>query len=155
MTTATELPESTFDDTARKAFLSSGQVIHGFHQSTVCKNERCPVHKPTDHELRQYALWFNFNSFLFERLVPALDGESVYYVPDPDDYNLLKNNGVYVYRNAAVCRFCKEEVVSYRDYDENTCSCGELKVKGGHKKMERIGTGWIENSIIYSNGRFL
>lgn len=149
------ISESTFDDTKRKAYLSSGQVINQFHQSTVCASDRCPVHKPTEHDLRQYALRFNMDSFLFERIVPSQDGQTEHYIPDPDDFNLNKNNGRVIYRNAAICRLCRFEVVSYSKYDTNTCECGELTVEGGHEEMRRIGEGWIENSVIFENGHFI
>ena len=155
MTNPATIAESTFDDQRHKAFLSSGQVIHGFHDSNMCADGPCPVHKPTDHELRKYALKFNFDAFLFERIVPAVDGSEEFCIPDPDDYNLRLNNGLVIYRNSAICRFCKETLVVFRVYDEKTCSCAALTIKGGHKEMVRIGHRWIENSIIYQNGRFL
>lgn len=155
MTTSTVIPESTFDDLRHRAYLSSGQVIRGFHSLSSCENGVCPVHSPSDHELRKYALRFNFDAFLFERIIPSMDGNGEHYVPDPDDYNLRLNNGLVIYRNSAICRFCKDTLTVFREYDEKTCSCGELTIKGGHKEMIRTGSGWFENSIVYANGRFL
>lgn len=94
------------------------------------------------------------DSFLFERIIPALDGEE-HYVPDPDDFNLNKNNGRVIYRNSAICRSCKEELVCYRMYDIRTCECGGLTISGGHEEMVRDGEHWIETSVIFDKGRFI
>lgn len=151
------IPESTFDDAKRKAYLSSGQIINQFHESTKCAGEHCPVHKPSDHEYRQYALAFNFDAFVFERLIPSEDAAQPLTIPDPDDYTLNRNGGQLIYRNSARCLECSTQVTSYRTHDFATCPCGNLSVDGGHQYLRRVGSKstYEETSIIFKDGKFV
>lgn len=149
--------ETTYDDVKRQAHLSSGQTVFGFHDSGRCLGEHCPVHKPSDHDLRGFPLRFNFDAFVFERIIPASDGGEETYIPDPDDYTLVSRGGKLIYRNSAQCLICDEELVSYRRYDFKTCSCENLSVDGGHeypRRSAKTGGAFINTSIIYENGSF-
>lgn len=153
-----KIQESTYDDATRKAFLSSGMVIHQFHESSKCAGEKCPVHNPSDHDMRDCALTFNMDAFVFERLVPVGDGTMVEHIPDPDDYTLARQGGYLVYRNSAHCWKCDTTVTSYRKYDSATCLCGLLIVDGGHAQVRRSigGTNddWEERALVYEKGKF-
>lgn len=148
--------ESTYDDVKRKAYLSSGEVIHQFHTSESCAGEFCPVHKPSEHAMRQYPLDFNYDAFVFERLVPQEDG-TIQGIPDPDDYTLSRNGGTLIYRNSARCLECGTQVLSRRTHDFSTCPCGNLSVDGGHEYLRRAGNKetWEETSIIFKDGKFV
>lgn len=149
--------ESTYDDVQRKAYLSSGQIIHQFHESTKCLGEHCPVHKPSDHEYRQHPLYFNFDAFVFERFLPDEDGRyRGKVIPDPDDYMLNQNGGEVIYRNSARCLKCGTQVVSKRRHDFSTCPCGNLSVDGGHSYLRRVGVAstFEDTSIIFKDGKF-
>lgn len=151
-------PESTYDDAKRQAHLSSGQSVFGFHESGRCLGEHCPVHKPSNHALREFPLRFNFDAFVFERIVPTEDGNGEDFIPDPDDYTLVSNGGKLIYRNSAKCMECDEELVSFRRYDFKTCSCGNLSVDGGHDYLRRrlasSEGNFVDTSIVYENGVF-
>lgn len=152
-------PESSYDDIAKTATLSSGQVIHGFHKSIHCKGEFCPVHNPSNHEFRDSLLHFNFEKFIFERIVEVvMDGvEETHYVPDPDDYNLNLNDGNMVYRNSIRCNQCGDEIESTNRHDMATCSCGAVSVDGG-SSYQIIGGepgSYANTSIMLENWKFV
>jgi hypothetical protein len=151
-----EINESTYDDTKRQAHLSSGQTVFGFHDSNSCLGEHCPVHKPSNHELRGFPLRFNFDAFIFERIIPTTEENEETFIPDPDDYTLVSNGGRLIYRNSAKCLECDEELVSFSRYDFKTCSCRNLSVDGGHLYLRRVANNgtFIDTSIIYENGEF-
>lgn len=148
--------ESTYDDDKRQAQLSSGQTVFGFHDSGRCLGDHCPVHHPSDHALREFPLRFNFDAFVFERIIPASEGVEETFIPDPDDYTLVSNGGKFIYRNSAKCLNCGDELVSFRRHDFKTCSCGRLSVDGGHSYARRLSNdgAFIDTSIIYENGKF-
>lgn len=148
--------ESTYDDTKRHAYLSSGQTVFGFHDSDRCLGDHCPVHNPSNHELREFPLRFNFDAFVFERIIPASEGVEETFIPDPDDYTLVSNGGKLIYRNSAQCVNCGEELISFSRHDFNTCACGDISVDGGHAYMRRVvnSGNFIDTSIVYENGKF-
>jgi hypothetical protein len=148
--------ETTYDDVKRQAHLSSGQTVFGFHESGRCLGEHCPVHKPSNHNLREFPLRFNFDAFVFERIIPASDGGQETCIPDPDDYTLVSRGGNLIYRNSATCDICDSELVSYSRYDFKTCSCGNLSVDGGHEYLRHVGKAgaFTDTSIVYENGKF-
>lgn len=149
--------ESTFDDTARTATLTSGQVIHGFHKSTWCKGEHCPVHKPSDHRYRHYRLWFNFEKFVFEREVTEKANTEFPFIIDPDDYTLNLNQGKMIYRNSIRCNHCKDEIESSYRHDFKSCNCGKVAVDGGNAYQRRVGSpeDYTDTSICFENGEFI
>lgn len=151
------MTESSFDDIARTATLTSGQVIHGFHKSTWCLGEHCPVHKPSNHKYRQYKLRFNFSQFVFERVIPELDGSEFPFVIDPDDYTLNQNGGKLLYRNSARCKACGEDVESCNRNDFQSCSCGKVFVNGGNTYPEVVGEpeDYLDTSIWFEDGKFV
>lgn len=148
--------ETTYDDEKRHALLSSGQTVFNFHESSRCLGDHCPVHHPSDHVLREFPLRFNFDAFIFERIIPASENVEETYIPDPDDYTLVSRGGKLIYRNSAKCRNCGDELISFRRHDFKTCSCGDLSVDGGHDYIRRVGsaTAYIDTSITYENGEF-
>lgn len=148
--------ESTYDDIARQANLSSGLIIHGFHKSEHCKGEVCPVHKPSNHQYRDCILNFNFEVFIFERKVENADGTYT-WVPDPDDWKMQHSGGSILYRNSIKCLQCGDNIVSRTRHDFVTCSCGLVFVDGG-SDYKRIGGNpkdWVDTSIIYDNGEWI
>ena len=148
--------ETTYDDIKRQAHLSSGQTVFGFHELGRCLGEHCPVHKPSNHALREFPLRFNFDAFVFERIVPAAGGDGETFIPDPDDYTLVSKGGKIIYRNSAKCTECHEELISYSRYDFKTCSCGKLSVDGGHEYLRRLASAgtFVDTSIVYEDGAF-
>lgn len=53
-----------------------------------------------------------------------------------------------ILRNSARCTHCGEEIESTHRHDFRSCSCGKMAVDGGHDYIRRIGTGWIDTSIV-------
>lgn len=151
------MTESYFDDIARTATLSSGQVIHGFHKSTWCLGEHCPVHKPSNHEYRQYPLRFNFAQFVFERVLPERNDEEFPFVIDPDDYNLNQNGGKILYRNSVRCNTCGDNIQSQYRTEHTSCFCGRVSVSGGNLYPEITGNqaDYCDTSIWFQDGKFI
>lgn len=135
--------ESSYDDVKRQANLSSGQVIHAFHKSTACYGEVCPVHNPSDHNLRAYPLHYDFMVASFFREV---DGELVI---DPDDYNYV-NFGKVIVENAIKCTICNDRIVSEHRHDFKYCTCGAVAVDGGSSYLRRLGTDWVDDSKVFT-----
>ena len=135
--------ETTFDDVTREAKLSGGQVIYSFHKSDRCSGDVCPVHKPSDHSLREYDLHYNFMVGSFFRNV---DGEMTI---DPDDYN-LNTYGEVIVMNLISCNHCSDVIASTHRHDFRTCSCGKVSVDGGSSYLRRLGSAgdFKELSVI-------
>lgn len=150
------LPESTYDDVSKTATLSSGQIIHGFHKSTQCKGERCPVHNPSDHQYRDDLLVFNFAQFIFERVVSPV-GKKSYNVPDPDDYTLNQSKGNLVYRNSIRCNKCGDDIVSVYQHDMVNCYCKAVFVDGGsfYRRIGGAPSDYTDTAIILDNWKFV
>jgi hypothetical protein len=149
------MTESYFNDIARTATLSSGQIIHGFHKSTWCLGVHCPVHKPSDHEYRKYDLRFNFSQFVFERVIP--EGEEFPFVIDPDDYTLAQNGGKILYRHSVRCKNCGDDIQSHHRNDYESCSCGRVSIVGGNTYPSVLADpeDYIDTSIWFENGKFV
>lgn len=140
--------ESIYDDKARKAYLSSGKVIHQFHSLASCLGETCPIHKPSNHEYRHLPLdWVNN---LFIRISDEFDHG---FTIDPDDYRYNTEERV-IYRNSAYCNTCQETVESIRRYDMQKCSCKGIGVAGGLDCFTRVigndGANHIDTSIVFT-----
>lgn len=147
--------ESTYDDISKTAYLSSGEVIHGFHKSIHCKGDVCPVHKPSAHELRDKPLSFDFGKFIFERVILLSDGTER-RVPDPDDYTLNQENGNFIYRNSIRCNLCGDDIVSTFRHDFVECSCKAVFVDGG-SYYRRIGgdrEDYTDTAVLLENWKF-
>ena len=119
--------------------LSGGQVILNFHEASICGGEFCPVHKPSEHDYRDYPLFFNGVN-----MVRELDQETV--IPDPDDYYFNKR-GSAIISNSAKCKDCGEEIFSIYRHDYQTCLCGNISVDGGRDYI-RHG---FKNTDSYEN----
>lgn len=144
--------ESTYDDVSRTAFLSSGEIIHGFHKSIHCKGDVCPVHNPSQHEFRNHPLGFDFGKFIFERIVKLDDGTER-RIPDPDDYTLNQTGGNLIYRNSIRCNKCGDDIVSTFQHDFVQCSCEAVFVDGG-SSYRRVGGSpedYTDTSIVLEN----
>lgn len=133
--------ESTYDDVARTATLSSGQTIFSFHKSTLCQGQVCPVHNPSDHSLRSKKLSYNFTIGSFFRG----DSESELMV-DPDDFK-LNTGGSVIVRNSAICHSCNTSLVSTTRHDYRSCICGKVFVDGGSVYIRH---GWTYRDL-YEN----
>lgn len=125
--------ETTFDDVKKEAVLSGGQTIHAFHKSDQCLGDVCPVHNPSDHDLRDYDLHYNFMIGSFFRDV---DGEMVV---DPDDY-VLNSAGEVIVLNMISCNHCDDLVASTHRHDFRSCSCGNVAADGGSSYLRRMGS---------------
>ncbi len=142
------LSETIYDNKARKAYLSSGKVIHQFHTLESCLGEFCPVHRPSDHKYRDLPLDWSNN--LFIRLSDEFDNG---FTIDPDDYRYNTEERV-IYRNSAYCKSCQETVESVHRYDMQKCSCKGIGVAGGFDCFTRVigneGVNHIDTSIVFS-----
>lgn len=114
-------PEVQFK-TERTVLFNSGQVLENVHLNGDCLGEVCPIHNPSDHELRGQMLSFN-GRHMVRTVQDSL-------LIDPDDYFYLKN-GYAILRNSAQCARCSDEIQSNYRHDFETCSCGAIFVDGG------------------------
>lgn len=133
--TGNNFPEVTFDH--RAATFNSGQVLANTHPSDACLGEFCPLHNPSDHELRGENLSFNG-----KHMVREVNSELFI---DPDDYYFNKY-GSAILRNSAKCALCGDQIVSSHRHDFVSCECGEIFVDGGLDYLRR-GANNLENII--------
>jgi hypothetical protein len=135
--------ETTYDDVRKEAVLSGGQTIYSFHKSNQCLGDFCPVHNPSDHDLRGFDLHFNFMAGSFFRDVV---GEMVV---DPDDY-VLNETGQVIVINLISCNHCGDLVASTHRHDFHQCSCGTVAADGGSSYLRRMGSpgDYKELSVI-------
>ncbi len=119
--------------------LPSGDLRH--HGAGQCAGEKCPLHKPSNHEYRDYPMDWNSDWGLMVRLV---DDEQIV---DPDDMN---NRPGYIKRNSARCLKCGTEVVSRHRHDYVTCPCGNVSCDGGNAYLRRSfkTDGWVDTSDV-------
>lgn len=109
--------------TESRVKLSGGQIIDQFHLTGTCLGEFCPVHNPSNHDLRNYPLIFTGVNMLRELPNGSL-------VPDPDDYYYNMGHSVIV-KNMAKCYKCNTIVQSFNRHDFQECKCGNIFVDGG------------------------
>jgi len=117
--------------------LSGGQVLSTTHKDGQCLGKHCPLHNPSNHEYRNFPLFFNGVNMLRK----ISESETVV---DPDDYN-LNNLGFAVLKNSAKCLNCEEVLVSENRHDFKQCSCGNVFVDGGLHYIRR----GVEDSFQY------
>lgn len=137
-----------WDDDAKKAYLSGGQVLSNFHRSDDCWNQRCPVHNPSDHAYRDYPLHFLDNRYM----VRLSEGFPHNMMIDPDDpmLALAVKEGAdrLILRNSAYCETCDEVAVSTRRYDYHACKGKHVRVDGGYDAIHRVyGNEKVEHVI--------
>lgn len=138
--------------------LSSGQTVLNFHGDGDCLGDFCPVHKPSEHSLRDLPLAFTGNHMV--RIVsrseisdphgiyiPDYADHSVLVAIDPDDY-IFRAHGKAIIRNSGSCPHCGDHIVSYHGHDYRSCSCGKSAVDGGTNYLRRSGDV-IETSIVF------
>lgn len=127
--------------------LSSGQVLTGVHDAKDCFAEHCPVHNPSEHNLRGYPLWFN-GKHMIRLLSKGANHTNIgdLFAIDPDDY-YYNVEGVAILINSAVCVNCGEEIVSKSRHDYVRCKCGSSFVDGGPFYMRRGGS-CVDTSIV-------
>lgn len=142
--------QTTFDDFDREARLSSGTVLHNFHLSGDCYGDVCPVHKPSEHGFRDNLLDFNMEMFMFVRILQNVPAGGINFVPDPDDYKFLQT-GQAILRNTITCDACKDVIESHYRHDFVTCRCGAVSVDGGHDYLRRVGSDFVDNSVVFRN----
>jgi len=58
-------------------------------------------------------------------------------------------------KNSAICKNCKEELISYHFHDSKTCLCGNLTLSGGSRypkiKVINPDLGYIKETILDDN----
>lgn len=118
------------------------------HEANVCQNQKCPLHNPSDHALREFPLDYNYEWGVMERILDS--GE---HVIDPDDY-LLNNGGIL--RNSFRCRTCGVELVSRYRHDYNGCECGNF-IDGGKDYLRWGGnlSDIEDTSIVIIDGKVI
>lgn len=54
-----------------------------------------------------------------------------------------------IFRNAAKCRRCGDEIESKYRHDFRTCKCGAISVDGGLDYLRRVGNPWdfVDKSV--------
>jgi len=134
--------KTTYDDHHRVAVLNSGQTIYAVHKSTQCLGEVCPIHKPSDHDLVDAPLTYDPMIGSFFREFHGM------LVIDPDDYN-FNNHGEVILKNAITCLGCGDTIRSTHRHDFVTCSCGESSVDGGSAYLRRVGSNWVDCSVVF------
>ena len=140
--------ESRYDKETRTAYLSSGQVVRNFHDETQCLGERCPLHKPSDHNFRGLPL--GFEDGIMVRYDDKFAGG---FIADPDDYRLNKEGSVII-RKSIKCALCGDEIESKYRHDFQTCQCGVCSVDGGRDYRRIVGNPgtFIDTSIVQHVG---
>jgi len=121
--------------------LSSGQLVLNFHGDGECFGEVCPVHRPSEHAMRNWPLAFTGTYMV--RIVPGIGVSAaqgieipeysavpVAVVIDPDDYGFLRS-GQAILRNSGVCPHCGDAIESGFRHDFQSCSCENSFVDGG------------------------
>lgn len=61
-------------------------VIHNVHPEDECIGVYCPIHKRSDHHMREYPQYFRADLGILERTCPHGMGH-----PDPDEYAISKD----------------------------------------------------------------
>lgn len=143
------MKETTYDDNARIAYLSSGSIMRNIHTSENCFLEYCPIHNPSDHDLRHLPL--NWVNGIFIRLSNEYENG---FTVDPDDY-LYNNVETLIFQNSAFCRECNQEVISVHRHDYRSCSGGHIAVDGGQSYLRLValeGAEWDNTSITFTKG---
>lgn len=129
---------SAVDNGDGSVTLSSGRIIYNVHSGDACFGEHCPLHKPSNHSLRDLPLDFNGANMI------RLSSEfPLGYTVDPDDY-AFNRDGTVILRNSAHCLACNTEIVSTFRHDFVSCSCGNVFVDGGNSYLRR---GVKDNSL--------
>lgn len=122
------------------------------HGPELCQNQRCPLHNPSDHALREFPLDYNYELGIMERILDS--GE---HVIDPDDYLLSKSKDrTVILRNSFKCLTCNVELVSHYRHDFNGCGCGNF-IDGG-KDYQRWGGNLAsiqDTSIVIKDGKIV
>lgn len=130
--------------------LSGGQIVHNFHTKTDCLGVVCPVHNPSDHEYRDFPLFFNGKHMIRQ----ISDSDDDKWVVDPDDYYFNKD-GQAILKNSAQCLNCGYILISVFRHDFKECSCKNLFVDGGFDYIRRgvkNETQFVELSIVQTKG---
>jgi hypothetical protein len=135
----TKNPEVVFNG-PRMVTLNSGLVIKNIHEKDVCASRYCPIHNPSDHELRGYPLYFNGHN-----MYRVVDGTPMI---DPDDY-YFAIEGKAILRNSIICTHCGDMVESTYRHHMAHCSCRKVAADGGLDYLRRLGgpDDYIETAI--------
>lgn len=59
--------------------VNMAQTLHNVHDRANCRGPACTIHRPTEHHLRDWPLYWREDAKKFERICPHGDGH-----PDPD-----------------------------------------------------------------------
>ena len=138
--------------------LSSGQLVLNFHGEGQCFGDVCPVHKPTEHSMREWPLAFTGSHMV--RIVPGItvseaqgisvpeySSKPVAVVIDPDDYSFVRS-GHAVLRNSGVCPECGDVLQSQSRHDFQECKCGKNFLDGGTDYIRRT-VDLIDTSLAF------
>lgn len=89
-------------DKDKNAFYDSvgGKVIY-IHNKKNCKGRGCPVHHPSDHEMKKWPMSWNLQVLSMERVC-----EHGIRHPDPDDYKFRQDNQIDIPDHAKDCDGC-------------------------------------------------
>lgn len=124
---------------------NSGQILARVHHPNSCMGDVCPIHNPTDHELRGEQLFFN-GRHMVRRVGDELR-------IDPDDFYYLKT-GSAILRNSATCALCGDSIQSTNRHDYVSCACGAISVDGGLDYLRRSSqndAAFIDTSVTVGN----
>ena len=66
----------------------TGQKLINVHDRSECKGS-CPIHKPSDHHMKDWPLHWRDDRGIFERICPCGVGH-----PDPDDMAYRQSIGL-------------------------------------------------------------
>lgn len=53
-----------------------------------------------------------------------------------------------IIRNSIRCTACNAEIVSEHRHDFRGCTCGKCSVDGGHTYLRRLGSTWVDTSVV-------
>jgi len=84
-----------------------GEVDLQVHPASMCFGDRCVIHKPTDHHMREWSLVWRRDKQCMERMCPE---HSIGH-PDPDDLTYHVANGREWIAVHGCCGCCDENYV--------------------------------------------
>lgn len=138
-----------FNDRKKEVTLASGEIIKDYHTSKQCKEEHCPVHRPSEHKYKDLELGY------FEGVFTRLTSKSRHgFIIDPDD-PVMKSGGRVILRNSVFCNICETAIVSTHLNDEQRCECDMgtfVSVNGGKQYLKRVRSSkanYQDTSIIF------
>lgn len=93
--------------------IRGGQRLHNVHSARACRGRHCPIHRVSDHEMRQW------DQVFMEGVMWRVNPLTKLIYLDPDQVNAVK------------CRECGDVVASLHRHDFRSCACGLTSIDGG------------------------